>query len=109
MSNYLLFKLQRHSDHHENSLKSYQTLCSYEDSPQLPHGYLVCFNLAAFPKVWFNIMDPLVDEYNQDTNKGTQLEALKIATKKADRFVDQSFWVTFGLMVIEIIIEKVIC
>lgn len=25
-SNYLLFKLQRHSDHHENSLKPYQTL-----------------------------------------------------------------------------------
>ena len=27
-SNYLLFKLQRHSDHHENSLKPYQTLVS---------------------------------------------------------------------------------
>ena len=25
-SNYFLFKLQRHSDHHENSLKPYQTL-----------------------------------------------------------------------------------
>ena len=29
MSNYLLFKLQRHSDHHENAFKPYQTLCSY--------------------------------------------------------------------------------
>ena len=28
-TNYLFFKLQRHSDHHENSLKPYQTLCSY--------------------------------------------------------------------------------
>lgn len=27
-TNYLLFKLQRHSDHHENSLKPYQTLVS---------------------------------------------------------------------------------
>ena len=27
-SNYILFKLQRHSDHHENSLKPYQTLLS---------------------------------------------------------------------------------
>lgn len=108
MSNYLLFKLQRHSDHHENSLKSYQTLCAYEDSPQLPHGYLVCFNLAVFPKVWFSIMDPLVDEYNTNSEKGTKLEALKIAEKKTDRFVDQSFWVTFTFMVIEIIIEKVI-
>ena len=29
ISNYYLFKLQRHSDHHENSLKEYQLLCSY--------------------------------------------------------------------------------
>ena len=29
LTNYLLFKLQRHSDHHENSYKPYQTLCSY--------------------------------------------------------------------------------
>ena len=71
MSNYLVFKLQRHSDHHENSLKSYQTLCTYEDSPQLPHGYMVCTHLALFPKAWFAIMDPLVDEYNLNRGKGT--------------------------------------
>jgi alkane 1-monooxygenase len=51
ISNYLFFKLQRHSDHHENALKPYQTLCSYEDSPQLPHGYTVCILLAVFPSV----------------------------------------------------------
>lgn len=51
ISNYLFFKLQRHSDHHENGLKPYQTLCSYEDSPQLPHGYLVCLLIALYPKV----------------------------------------------------------
>lgn len=51
-SNYLFYKLQRHSDHHENSLKPYQTLCSYEESPQLPHGYLVCIMLAMYPKVY---------------------------------------------------------
>lgn len=57
ISNYLFFKLQRHSDHHENSYKPYQTLCSYEDSPQLPHGYLVCLMIAAFPSVkyWFDV------------------------------------------------------
>lgn len=51
ISNFFMIKLQRHSDHHENSLKSYQTLCTYEDSPQLPHGYMVCILLAQFPKV----------------------------------------------------------
>ena len=50
-SNYLLFKLQRHSDHHENSLKPYQSLCSYEESPLLPAGYMGCLILASFPSV----------------------------------------------------------
>ena len=51
ISNYYFFKLQRHSDHHENSLKQYQTLCSYEESPQLPTGYLGCLVLCLFPSV----------------------------------------------------------
>jgi alkane 1-monooxygenase len=63
VSNYLLFKLQRHSDHHENSLKPYQTLCSYEESPTLPTGYSVCLLMSFFPRVWFNIMNPLVELY----------------------------------------------
>lgn len=65
ISNYLLFKLQRHSDHHENSLKPYQTLLSLEDSPQLSHGYSLTIIMALFPSVWFKVMDPLVDEYNK--------------------------------------------
>lgn len=50
-SNFLLLKIQRHSDHHENALKPYQSLNSEEDSPQLPHGYIVCLYAAMFPKV----------------------------------------------------------
>jgi alkane 1-monooxygenase len=65
ISNYLLFKLQRHSDHHENSLKPYQTLESLEDSPQLSHGYSLTIIMALFPSVWFAVMDPLVDEYSK--------------------------------------------
>jgi len=64
LSNYMLFKLQRHSDHHENSLKPYQSLCSYEESPTLPNGYSMCLLLAIFPQLWFSIMNPLVEVYN---------------------------------------------
>lgn len=53
-TNYMFYKLQRHSDHHENSLKPYQTLCSYKDSPQLPHGYIGCIIIAPFPKVEYH-------------------------------------------------------
>lgn len=50
-TNYLLFKLQRHSDHHENSSKPYQTLESLEVSPLLPHGYTLMITMSFFPKV----------------------------------------------------------
>ena len=59
-SNYLLFKLQRHSDHHENATKPYQTLLSLDDSPHLPHGYSLIVFMSFFPSVWFSVMDPLV-------------------------------------------------
>ena len=36
ISNIIMFKLQRHSDHHENSFKEYQMLNSYKESPHLP-------------------------------------------------------------------------
>jgi hypothetical protein len=105
MSNYLLFKLQRHSDHHENSQKSYQTLCTYEDSPQLPHGYLVCVHLALFPSSWFAIMNPLVDEYNLNRGKGTELKALALAEQQTDRFVVWCSVVTFLAMLVEIYLK----
>lgn len=50
-TNYLLFKLQRHSDHHENASKPFQTLLSLEESPLLPHGYNLMVLMTFFPKV----------------------------------------------------------
>ena len=78
-TNYILFKLQRHSDHHENSLKPYQTLLSLEDSPNLPHGYSVMILMSLFPTVWFDIMDPLVDEYELKKKGDISMEATKRA------------------------------
>ena len=71
-SNYFLFKVQRHSDHHENSLKPYQTLVSMEESPFLPHGYTVSIFMSFFPKTWFRIMNPLVDAFN-NLKKGEKI------------------------------------
>ncbi len=64
ISNYLLFKLQRHSDHHENGYKPYQILNSFEKSPHLPHGYTVCIIMATVPSLWFKIMNEFVMNYN---------------------------------------------
>ncbi len=57
-SNLLTFHLQRHSDHHANALRPYQTLRDFEDLPRLPSGYPGSFGLAAFPWLWFKVMDP---------------------------------------------------
>lgn len=65
-SNYLLFKLQRHSDHHENAYKPYQVLSSKDESPMLPHGYTLCQIISFFPSVWFRIMDRILLAYKQE-------------------------------------------
>lgn len=57
-SNLLTFHLQRHSDHHANALRPYQTLRDFESLPRLPSGYPGSFGLAAVPPLWFKVMDP---------------------------------------------------
>jgi alkane 1-monooxygenase len=59
-TNVLLYHLQRHSDHHANPTRRYQTLRDFEESPVLPTGYAGMIVLAAFPFVWRRVMDPRV-------------------------------------------------
>ncbi len=57
VTNIFLFQLQRHSDHHANPLRRYQTLRSFVDSPQLPAGYATMLLLALVPPLWRRVMD----------------------------------------------------
>jgi len=59
-TNVLLYHLQRHSDHHANPTRRYQTLRDFEESPVLPTGYAGMIVLAIFPPVWRRVMDPRV-------------------------------------------------
>jgi len=59
-SNVLLYHLQRHSDHHANPLRRYQSLRHMDDAPQLPTGYAAMIVLAAVPPLWRRVMDPRV-------------------------------------------------
>lgn len=63
LSNFFLFQLQRHSDHHANAIKRYQVLKHYEESPQLPSGYPAMILLAAFPPLWFKWMNPKLKQW----------------------------------------------
>jgi len=59
-SNLILFQLERHSDHHANPARSYQSLRSFKDLPELPSGYFGMYVLAYFPTLWFKVMDKRV-------------------------------------------------
>lgn len=72
VTNALLFKLQRHSDHHAHSQRRYHVLRSFEESPQLPTGYAGMAVLALIPPLWFYIMDNLVEQYNKADDKRTE-------------------------------------
>src|SRR3546814_19780831 len=60
VTNIFLHHLQRHSDHHANPTRRYQTLRDFEESPVLPTGYAGMIVLALFPPLWRRVMDPRV-------------------------------------------------
>ncbi|MBY0432558.1 MAG: alkane 1-monooxygenase, partial [Cyclobacteriaceae bacterium] len=65
VSNFFLFQLQRHSDHHYNAIKRYQVLDHYDESPQLPFGYPTMIILALVPPLWFALMNDRLKEWEE--------------------------------------------
>jgi alkane 1-monooxygenase len=59
-TNIVLFHLERHSDHHANPTRRYQSLRHFEHLPRLPNGYYGMYTLAYLPPLWFRVMDPLL-------------------------------------------------
>lgn len=58
VTNWMLFHLQRHSDHHAHAARRYQSLRNFDDVPRLPNGYFGMFLLAYFPPLFYAVMDP---------------------------------------------------
>jgi alkane 1-monooxygenase len=65
LTNGFLIMLQRHSDHHANPQRRYQTLRHFDESPQLPTGYAGMVVLALVPPLWFRVMNPRVLEHRR--------------------------------------------
>ncbi|MGV9617176.1 alkane 1-monooxygenase [Nocardia xishanensis] len=57
VTNIFLYHLQRHSDHHANPTRRYQTLRSMDGAPNLPSGYASMIGLAYLPPLWRKVMD----------------------------------------------------
>jgi alkane 1-monooxygenase len=71
ISNFFLFQLQRHSDHHANAIKRYQVLNHYDESPQLPFGYPTMILMAAVPPLWFGIMNKRLEKWSAEVMQPT--------------------------------------
>ncbi len=70
VTNVLLYGLERHSDHHANPTRRYQTLRTFDEAPQLPSGYGLMIGLAYIPPLWRKVMDHRVlDVYDGDLSR----------------------------------------
>lgn len=83
VTNIFLFHLQRHSDHHANPGRRYQTLRSSDVAPQLPAGYATMILFAAVPPLWRAVMDHRVLEHY-----GGDITLANIAPRKRARILN---------------------
>jgi alkane 1-monooxygenase len=89
VTNIFLYHLQRHSDHHANPTRRYQTLRSMEGAPNLPSGYASMISLAYFPPIWRKVMDHRVLEHYRGDITAVNIEPSKRAKILARYGVDE--------------------
>lgn len=70
-SNILVFNLQRHSVHHTNAPKPFQTLADADGAPELPSGYRGVFALMLAPPLWVVAIHPIL--WQAIDGEGTRL------------------------------------
>ncbi|MET8773429.1 alkane 1-monooxygenase [Nocardia sp. NPDC004654] len=80
VTNIFLYHLQRHSDHHANPTRRYQTLRSMDGAPNLPSGYASMITLAYLPPLWRKVMDDRVLAHY-----GGDITRVNIQPSKRDR------------------------
>ena len=84
VSNLVVFQLQRHSDHHANPARSYQSLRDFPELPSLPSGYFGMFLIAYVPPLWFAIMNPRLLEV-----AGKNVQKINIHPRKRARVIQR--------------------
>lgn len=62
LHNWLIFRFQRHSDHHMNAYKVYTTMELNDKMPKFPFRFLDATLIALTPPLWYYIANPYVDE-----------------------------------------------
>lgn len=88
LHNWLVFRFQRHSDHHMNAYKFFTTMELTPTMPKFPMSFQEGIFMAMIPPLWFYVMNPYVDE---------QIENIKVSpfhaklTRVASQLV-MMFW-----------------
>jgi alkane 1-monooxygenase len=75
VTNWYLYNLQRHSDHHFLASRPYWQLRHYDDVPQLPFGYATALLVAMCPPLWRRVMDPRVMQWREREASGTPVDS----------------------------------
>lgn len=68
-TNTVLFKIQRHPDHHTNAGRPYQILRNIPEAPKLPTGYAGMIALSWFPPLFFSVMDWRAKAYSKQAHE----------------------------------------
>jgi alkane 1-monooxygenase len=58
----VLFELTRHSDHHANPERPFESLRSLPEAGKMPAGYPAMMLLALIPFLWFKVMNSRVED-----------------------------------------------
>lgn len=72
-SSHLLFRIQRHSDHHMHAYRPYQILRKIDNAPTMPYMYMYTLLLAMCPPLWYATMDQLLINKEQKCENGVRL------------------------------------
>ncbi len=64
LTNWLLFHLQRHADHHHHASRPFHALRHVDDSPQMPFGYATMLLIAMVPPLWWAVMNPRARQWH---------------------------------------------
>ena len=82
VTNWFLFRLQRHSDHHARSATPYQALRTYAEAPTLPTGYAGMLLVALTPWWFEKCLGPVLDARLADAKGDDEDAGAKEKTRK---------------------------
>ena len=74
-TNYLIFMVPRHADHHMNWQKDFYAMQCYEEAVPLPVGYLFLIPLAFIPPLFYGVMNERVPQTHREFDLSDSGEA----------------------------------